>query len=145
MFSEKAFLTRWLAATTKVAPYTYPLIIPKLRTSAAAAALQCSGGANKRLCGLSWYKKGNWDGTKGVGQQMAALEVVQSNLITQVAAPFTNKTGGTSVGDPGAGTQSPLNPADYVVPPTTADRAGAGALTALVILALLGLIGWITI
>lgn len=76
MFSQKAYLSRWLAATTKVALYTYDLTMPKMKTSAAAAALQCSGQPNGRMCGLSWSKKGQWDTTSGVGQQMAALKLI---------------------------------------------------------------------
>lgn len=144
MYSEKAFLTRWMAATTKVAAYTYGTIMPKLRTSAEAAALQCSGGANGRMCGLSWSKKENWDGTSGVGQQMAALEVVQSNLITEAKAPVTNSTGGTSIGDPNAGTQTPIDPAQEA-PSTTADKAGAGILTGVIAIGVVGMLGWMSV
>ncbi len=144
MYSEKAFLTRWLAATTKSAPYTYDTIMPYLQASAKAAALQCSGGANGRMCGLSWYKGANWDGTSGVGQQMAALEVIQGNLIGQSRAPFTNMTGGTSKGNPNAGSSSVSDPA-ATSPSTPGDRAGAGILTTLVLVGLVGGLLWISI
>jgi mannan endo-1,6-alpha-mannosidase len=144
MFSEKAFLTRWLAATTKSAPYTYDLIMPKLQTSAKYAAMQCSGGANGRMCGLSWSKGATWDGTSGVGQQMAALEVVQSNLIGQSRAPYTTKTGGTSKGDPSAGSHSITNP-DLTAPATTGDRAGAGILTTIVLVGFVGGLLWMSL
>jgi mannan endo-1,6-alpha-mannosidase len=143
MYSEKAYLARWLAATTKVAPYTYDLIMPKLRTSAAAAALQCCGGANGRLCGLSWSKKGQWDGTSGVGQQMAALEVILANLIKTARPPVTNSTGGTSPGNPAAGTGSSENREPYF-PPTTGAKAGAGILSAVVLAVMLGTFFWIS-
>jgi mannan endo-1,6-alpha-mannosidase len=144
MFSEKAFLTRWLAATTKSAPYTYNQIMPKLQTSAKYAAMQCSGGANGRMCGLSWSKGSTWDGTSGVGQQMAALEVIQSNLIGQSRVPFTNMTGGTSKGDPNAGSSSISNPA-ATTPATTGDRAGAGILTTLVLVGFVGGLLWMSL
>ena len=144
MFSEKAYLARWLAATTKVAPYTTNLIMPMLKTSAAAAALQCSGGANGRLCGLSWIKGTQWDGTSGVGQQMSALEVILGNLINQAPPPVTNSTGGTSKGDPSAGTGNGQVLTPYV-PPTTADKAGAGILTAVVLISALGIFIWMSI
>ncbi|KAH7336076.1 putative 3-methylitaconate isomerase [Rhexocercosporidium sp. MPI-PUGE-AT-0058] len=119
--SFKAYLARWMAATTKMAPYTYDAIMGKLGPSAKAAAAQCSGGNNGRTCGLRWSMGATWDGSYGVGQEMAALEVIQSNLISQVSGPVTNITGGTSVGDPNAGSESvsylPIGPA------TTADRA----------------------
>jgi mannan endo-1,6-alpha-mannosidase len=63
---------------------------------------------------------------------MCALEVVQSNLIDYVDGPLTNKTGGTSVGDPLAGSHSNDNP-DQFDTIKTADKAGATILTLLVL------------
>ncbi|OBT90739.1 hypothetical protein VE02_00675 [Pseudogymnoascus sp. 03VT05] len=103
MYAQKAFLTRWMAASTKVAPFIYDTVMTNLRTSAAAAALQCSGAPTGRVCGLSWSKKSAWDGTHGVGQQMAAMEVIQSLLIKKARNIVSNSTGGTSVGNPNAG------------------------------------------
>lgn len=143
MFSEKAYLARWLAATTKVAPYTYDLIMPNLRTSAEAAALQCSGGTNGRMCGLSWSKKDQWDGTSGVGQQMAALEVILGNIIKDARPPVTNSTGGTSVGDPAAGTGTGDNIEPFT-PPTTGDKAGAGIISATILASMIGAFCWIS-
>lgn len=72
---------------------------------------------------------------------MNALEVFQSNLIDRVRGPVGNGTGGTSVGDPdaGKGDNSPLA-YDTI---STADKAGAGILTALVLGGLLGGGYWI--
>jgi mannan endo-1,6-alpha-mannosidase len=137
MLSFKAYLTRWMAAATKVAPFIYDQVMAVLETSAKAAALQCSGSPadhpNGRMCGLSWSKGAVWDGTSGVGQQMAALEVIQSNLIQQSKAPLTGSTGGTSQGDPSAGTGD-ISAQDPTAskPATTGDRVGAGFFTALV-------------
>ncbi|KAK0109985.1 hydrolase 76 protein [Cadophora gregata] len=141
--SFKAYLARWMAATTKMAPYTYDTIMAKLAPSAQAAAAQCCGGDNGRTCGLRWSMGSTWDGSYGVGQEMAALEVIQSNLISQVAGPVTNATGGTSVGDPNAGsttvTYLPVGPA------TSADRGGAGFLTALVLVSFIAMIWWMIV
>ncbi|KAI1494560.1 glycosyl hydrolase family 76-domain-containing protein [Biscogniauxia mediterranea] len=102
--SFKAYLSRWMAATTKWAPWTFDRIKTLLQNSALAAAKQCTGGDNGRMCGLKWANNsGQWDGTSGVGQQMAAMEVVLANMIQQAKAPVTNSTGGTSIGDPSAG------------------------------------------
>jgi mannan endo-1,6-alpha-mannosidase len=139
MLSYKAYLLRWMAASTKVAPFLYDKVIAVTKTSAAAAALQCSGtvgdhpSGNGRMCGLSWHMGATWDGTAGVGQQMAALEAVQSNLILQSKSPVTNSTGGTSVGDPTAGIDDPsaMDPT-LSKPATGGDKAGAGILTAIV-------------
>jgi hypothetical protein len=134
--SFKAYLSRWMAATTKVAPWTADQILPLLASSAQAAAQSCSGGDTGNICGTKWTQPG-WDGTFGVGQQMSALEVIQSNLIKQVSGPVSNSTGGTSKGNPSAGTGTTV----HVEPPhaiTTGDKAGAGVLTAVVLISLLG-------
>jgi len=144
MFSFKAYLTRWMAATTMVAPYTYDTIMPVLKTSAIAAAKQCIGGNNQRTCGLSW-SSGTYDGTVGVGQEMAAMSVIFVNLLPLVAvtAPFTNLTGGTSVGNADAGSGSVSNP-EAIKPATTADRAGAGIVTTLILVSVTGMFGWMS-
>lgn len=139
--SFKAYLSRWLAATTKVAPWTHDTIMPLLQKSAQAAALSCSGGSDGVTCGTKWTT-GNWDGAYGVGQQMNALEVIQSNLIDKVSGPVGNKTGGTSVGNPSAGTGGDGNPTEPQSIITTGDRAGSGILTALVLIGLVGGAWW---
>lgn len=141
--SFKAYLARWMAATTKMAPYTYSTIMSYLAPSAQAAAEQCCGGNNGRMCGLKWTMKTTWDGSSGVGQEMAALEVIQSNLIHQVAAPVTNSTGGTSVGNSAAGTTSQIITA--ITPATKADKIGAGFFTAVVLLIFIGTLWWMVI
>ena len=140
--SFKAYLARWMAATTVKAPYTRDTIMPLLQTSANAAAKSCTGGNDGVTCGLQWTT-GNWDGSYGVGEQMSALEVIQSNLISNVAGPVTNSTGGISKGDPSAGTGGDASPAGILQSNvTTGDRAGAGILTALVLLGVLGGAWW---
>jgi len=134
--SFKAYLSRWMAATTKVAPWTRELIMPKLKASAQAAAKQCSGGTDGVTCGMKWFTNGVWDGNSGVGEQMSALEVVQSQLIDYVAGPVTNRTGGTSKGNPNAGSHSNDNPLalDAI---QTGDKVGAGFLTTIVLILIL--------
>ena len=141
--SFKAYLSRWMAATTKLAPFTYDLIMPKLRASAAAAALQCSGGTDGTTCGLRWTEGANWDGFTGVGEQMSAMEVFLSNLITKVDAPVTNSTGGTSKGDPSAGTGGSGQPGLNSAAVTKKDKVGAGILTTLVLVGVVGGAWWI--
>ena len=137
--SFKAYLARWMAATTKVAPWTRDLIIPLLQSSASAAATSCSGGDDGNTCGMRWTV-GNWDGSTGVGEQMCALEVIQAGLIDSVPGPVANGTGGISSGDRSAGTGG-----DNILftPITTGDRAGAGILTFLVILGFVGGTWWL--
>ncbi|KAF2209244.1 glycoside hydrolase family 76 protein [Cercospora zeae-maydis SCOH1-5] len=140
--SFKAYLSRWMAATTKVAPWTHDTIVDLLATSAQAAAKTCTGGATGQFCGTKWTD-GVFDGAMGVGQQMNALEVIQSNLIDLVQGPLGNKTGASSkAGDLNVGLGGDKNP---LAPPsaiTTADRAGAGIVSALVIVGLVGGAWW---
>nr|POE93458.1 mannan endo-1,6-alpha-mannosidase dcw1 [Quercus suber] len=140
--SFKAYLSRYMAAAAKVAPWLYNDVKPYLSRSAQAAAKQCSGGTDGVTCGtIWWWANETWDGTYGVGQQMSALEVIQANLIQEGLAPVTNTTGGTSHGAP-----SNSGNADdqiYRTPITTADRAGAGILTALLLIGTLGTASWI--
>ena len=146
--SFKAYLSRWMAATTQIAPFTVPIISPKLHDSAAGAAGQCSGGPDGKTCGRTWNSK-TWDGHSGVGEQMSALSVIQANLISKVSAPVSAASGGTSKGNPAAGSNgdNPTQAADPKLtdPITTGDRAGAGILTALVLGSLLGCVWWISI
>jgi mannan endo-1,6-alpha-mannosidase len=132
--SFKAYLARWMAATTQLAPFTRDYIMPKLRASAQGAARACTGGLNSEECGLKWTT-GSFDNALGVGEQMAALEIFQSNLIDTVAEPYTNRTGGTSRGDPNAGLDEPAEPDWLHIRPITAgDKAGAGILTAVILI-----------
>lgn len=129
--SFKAYLSRWMAATTKVAPWTADYIMPRLQASAEAAAASCTGSVAPNygtMCGLVWVNE-TWDGTYGIGQQMNALEVIQSNLINNVQAPVTSNTGGTSQGDPTAGTGTTVTPSYHKYNIDTSDKAGASILT----------------
>lgn len=143
--SFKAPYSRFLAASMKFAPFLYDQIQPYLATSAQAAAAQCNGGSDGITCGTVWTNNGVWDGTSGVGQQMSALEVIQANLISNATAPVTHNTGGISQGNASLGTGDGSASGNPVVfaPITTGDRAGAGILTAVVIVGLLGGSWWI--
>jgi mannan endo-1,6-alpha-mannosidase len=143
--SFKAYLARWMAATTKMAPFTADIIIPKLKASAQAAAAQCIG-APGNTCGIRWTQGPTWDGSTGVGEQMSALEVIQSNLITNVSSPVTAKLGGTSKGDPSAGSSGDNPVVDFVLEPvTTGDRVGAGFLTLLILVGVIGGAWWMVL
>lgn len=143
--SFKAYLSRWMAATIQLAPWTYDTIKPKLRDSANGAAGQCSGGNDGETCGRFWYTT-KWDGKFGVGEEMSALSVIQSNLITKVKPPVTQQKGGTSIGNPSAGSQGdhPQTITDPYEghPVRTVDKAGAGVLTGLVVIGILGSTWW---
>ncbi|KAF2203979.1 hypothetical protein GQ43DRAFT_388884 [Delitschia confertaspora ATCC 74209] len=76
----KAYLSRFLAKTAILAPFTKDRVTKMLRTSAIAAAKSCSGGIDGVTCGMKWTE-GSYDNEYGVGQQMSALEVTQSLLM----------------------------------------------------------------
>lgn len=130
--SFKAYLSRWMATTAQLAPFTYPLIMPKLRTSAQGAAGQCSRGSGGITCGRRWYQSA-WDGSSGVGEQMSALSIIQNVLIDTVPPPVGASTGRTSVGNPSAGTGFTRQDTIDGPPATKGDRAAAGILTVLLL------------
>lgn len=136
--SFKAYFTRELAATAELAPWTHDNIMKEIETSAKAAVKTCTAGATGTQCGLQWTKQVN-DGNLGVGEQMAVLEIIQSNLVDQAPGWRSAVKGtGTSVGDPNAGSDSKTDASQLVITKvTTSDRIGAGILTALVLCAVL--------
>lgn len=77
--SFKAYLSRFMAKTAILAPFTKDTVTTLLTKSAVGAAKACSGGDDGVSCGSKWYT-GGWDGTTGVGQQLSALEVTQALL-----------------------------------------------------------------
>ncbi|CAD6453386.1 5ca13ffb-814f-475f-885e-54df019d5286 [Sclerotinia trifoliorum] len=83
-YSFKAYLSRFMWATTQMAPFTKNTITTYLTKSASAAAGICTGDAN--ACGTKWYT-GSFDGVVGPGQQMTALEVIQGLLISSASPP----------------------------------------------------------
>jgi mannan endo-1,6-alpha-mannosidase len=126
-----------------MAPYTAQEIYPLLATSAIAAGATCSGVGAGMTCSMQWTL-GTYDGrARGVGEQLSLFNVINSNLVKFVGPPVTHSTGGTSTGNPNAGTTG--NPVvGVVVPATTGDKALAGVLTGSCAI-LLGLGGWLMI
>jgi mannan endo-1,6-alpha-mannosidase len=147
MLTFKGYVHRWLSVVTKVAPYTADIILPVLRKSAEAAVKQCTGGETGRRCGFYWsggvYVDTAVDKTSGAGEAMNVLAAVSSLLYPEVAPPATNETG-ISKGDPEAGTRS-RGSSEPLDPITTADRAGAGILTMVILGGFLGTWGWMSL
>jgi len=121
--SYKAYLSRSMAATVQVAPFTEAAIMKRLKASATGAAGQCSGGANGRTCGRLWSQK-TWDGNAGFGEQISALSVIQATLVQYVKLPLSANRTVTITINTGP---------DPLVSPTIAsgDRVGASIRTAL--------------
>jgi mannan endo-1,6-alpha-mannosidase len=88
--SFKAYLSRWLVATAVMIPSTRGNITPLILASATGAAVSCSGGSNNQICGSRWYTN-NFDGISGVGQQLAALDIMHGLLVSVAPKPHTSR------------------------------------------------------
>ncbi|PNY27942.1 Mannan endo-1,6-alpha-mannosidase DCW1, partial [Tolypocladium capitatum] len=136
MLSFKGYVHRWLAVVTQIAPFTRNRILPVLRKSTEAAVKQCTGGDTGRVCGFYWsdgvYVDISVDRTSGAGEAMNVLAAVSSLLIEEAKVPVTDSSGGISKGNPNAGGGRD-NGLKKPKPITTADRAGAGILTLLLL------------
>jgi mannan endo-1,6-alpha-mannosidase len=141
--SFKAYISRWLALTLQMAPYTAWQILPWLQGSAQAAVKQCVAGpggdeiGGPVACGRKWYASQD-DVERDVGNQMRAMSIVQANLIQQVAAHVDYKTG-TSTGDSSAGSRASRALTDTqklaTRRMTASDRFGAAIVTIIMLLA----------
>jgi len=86
--SMKAYLARWLAGTSLLAPFAAGRVGTLLRASAIGAASACTAGPYGNTCGEKWYIDGS-DGTSGLGQQLSAMEVMYALLVNETAPPMT--------------------------------------------------------
>ncbi|KAK1775946.1 glycosyl hydrolase family 76-domain-containing protein [Copromyces sp. CBS 386.78] len=139
MLSFKGYTHRWMASTAQLAPFTRDTIMRVLRNSTVAAVNSCRGPLhNGRACGFRWTT-GGYDGLTGAGQEMNVLAALSSLLAfheeegldgkTGKGAPLTGETGGTSKGDPHAGTGKGGVDPTQLGEVTTGDRVGAWVLT----------------
>jgi mannan endo-1,6-alpha-mannosidase len=86
--SMKAYLARWLAGTSLLAPFTTGRVGVLLRASALGAASACTAGPCGNTCGSKWYINDS-DGTSGLGQQLSAVEVIYALLVNETEPPNT--------------------------------------------------------
>lgn len=150
-YSFKGYLHRWMATTAQIAPVVADQIMATLKTSAAGAIQSCTDGVDNgdgvttATCGFRWTT-GAYEGPTGAGQQMSVLGALISMLVLtepdKGAAPVTNSTGGTSAGNPNAGSEAD-NALRPLPPVGMKDRAGAGILTAVIMASLLSMVVWI--
>ncbi|CUM63905.1 uncharacterized protein PRCAT00001493001 [Priceomyces carsonii] len=133
----RSLFARCLGLTQMLAPSTADDIQNWLDTSASAAAQSCSGGTDGITCGENWSVSG-WDGVYGLGEQMSALEVILASIVRQFPAPYNSSNGGSSISNVNAGTDSDDTENANELKITTRDKAGAGALTAIVLLIISG-------
>lgn len=75
----KAIFSQSLGYAARYLPSQRDEIMEYLNASAIAAARTCSGGKDKRTCGLDWTAA-KWDGVFGLGEQLSALQVIQTTL-----------------------------------------------------------------
>lgn len=141
----KGLTAMWMAFVSLIVPSTYDTILPKLQSSAEAAAKSCSGNGND-TCGVRWHTN-TWDGWSGLEEQMIATAIFSSTLITDKKdgdGPVTASTGGSSSSDPSSGTgdQDQGNGPRAI---TTADKAGAGIVTVVFAFCWVGLLAWLVI
>ncbi|UNI18821.1 Mannan endo-1,6-alpha-mannosidase [Purpureocillium takamizusanense] len=140
----KGYLMRWLAQTAALVPSTREAIAPVLRGTAQAAGGACSGspaqgfkGAAGTACGYSWLDGGAFDGLVGVPSQMSAVAALIAPLAETAQGPVTDKTGGTSKGNPQAGSGKQEDPRTQK-PITTGDKVAAGFVTLALLLGVIG-------
>jgi mannan endo-1,6-alpha-mannosidase len=90
-YSFKGYLSRFMWASTLMAPFTKSQITTYLQGSSLAAARACSGGTNGATCGEHWYWEIAYDGKYGVGQQMSALETIHGLLAAESVPPLQSQ------------------------------------------------------
>ncbi|BFZ64162.1 6-phosphofructokinase, alpha subunit [Saitoella coloradoensis] len=144
--SFKGYLSQQLNYAAKVAPFTADQVHTLLASSAEAAGLSCSGGTDGITCGNRWYEY-TWDGDYGLGEQISAADVVLASLSRFAPEyPVTANTGGTSAGDPSAGTNDDSSTsAATSTTASTKDKALGGLLTVVLSLGVLAGGGWLAI
>lgn len=142
--SFKSIFSRCLGQTAVLVSSFTDQIMSLIDKSAAGAAQSCSGGSDGHTCGINW-SYGGWDNWYGLGEQISALEIIQNTLVLEVTPPLTNSTGGTSEGNVNAGltTRDPTNKNEQVI--TSKDKAGAGVLTAVVMIVFVAIAAWVLI
>ena len=122
-YSFKAYLARWMAKSSIVAPYIADSVNTLLTRSAQAAAQACSGGSDGTTCGQKWYI-GGYDGVYGVGQELSALETVHSLLLLRDGVDATRKYPLTSK-DVHVKVDTGSPKSTFTIPPKTSATAAA--------------------
>lgn len=144
--SFKSLFSRSLGQVAKLVPSLTDDAMKLIQASAEGAAKSCTGGTDGHTCGLNW-QLGYCDAMYGLGEQMCALEIIQNLLVLDRPAPYTNETGGSSVGDASLGSNVNGTQAisEYDITITGKDKAGSGVITAFVLAALVGGCVWMVI
>lgn len=143
----KGIFLQMLGQAASFLPDLRQNIMTNINASASAAAASCSGGRDGHTCGLNWISR-SYDENFGLGEQISALSALVNTQIMGHAKPYSANTGGTSKGSEdasGSTGQRSLNPLADTTPITTADRAGAGVVTAVLMIFLISVGSWILV
>lgn len=139
--SFKGIFSRFLGLTCLMAPTLSDEIQSYLKDTTVGVLSSCTGGTDGHTCGLNWGN-GSWDGYYGLGEQMSALEALQNRLVWTQPGPLTADTGATSTGNGSAGSGASSSTTVTTLKIQQKDKAGAGIITALVVLLLLASSWW---
>lgn len=135
--SFRSLYSRCLGVTTVLLPESYLVLSDFLEKSAKGAAESCDGGTDHITCGEDW-SRGTWDGVYGLGEQQSALEVMLATIQTKMTPPLSIDTGASNKTDSEAGLGTTTRTNENELDITTKDKAGAGVLTAVVLIIILG-------
>ena len=139
--SFKGIFSRFLGLTSMMAPTLSDEIQQYLEATTPGILSSCSGGTDGHTCGLDWTQ-GKWDGKYGLGEQMCGLEGLQNRLVWTRSPPLTETTGGTSKSNGTAGTVTKKQTTHNELNIETKDKAGAGIITAVLLLIMLITAWW---
>lgn len=142
--SFKAIFSRFLGHACILAPPMADEIQGYLASTFPYVLKSCSGGSDGHTCGLDW-SKGAWDGYYGLGEQMSALEVILNRLVFTKPPPLTLATGASSPTNATAGQRRTQAEIFREITVTGKDKAGAGVITAVVLICLLAASWWMII
>ncbi|KAK2806785.1 hypothetical protein FQN50_005647 [Emmonsiellopsis sp. PD_5] len=127
----KAILSRALATTVQLAPFTKDSLLPKIQASAKAAADECDDDDDDddvASCSFYWTDDDDDDDDdETLGEGVAALQIIQVNLMDQVSAPGKQDSpsgGGSDGGTGGSGT-----PTSSVPPSGSPTGAASSVMT----------------
>jgi len=142
----KGIYLQQLSQTAVLVPDLQDDIMTAINASAKAAAQSCSGGRDGHTCGMNW-NQGSYDDMYGLGEQINAVSAFTSSLVLSKDGPYTAHNGGssndTATKGISSGSGSNTNPLEDDRPVTTGDRAGAGIVTAILMIFLIGVGIWI--
>ena len=141
----KGLVHSWLANTALLIPSLFDEILAKLQSSAIGASKSCTGYGNN-TCGVRWALE-KWDNQIGMEKEISASNAFSVLMLkwmngTNSSSPVTSTTGGNSTSNVNASIGADDDDGIDYKPITTADKVGAGILTALFVGGPVGAVVW---